>query len=123
MLVLIPLQLAESIFEAAMNTYPREFIALIEGKKVCGKVILQKLVVLPSTFGNNFSSIRLDLLPIGHKIVASVHSHPNGNLTPSKQDLAMFSRLGLVNLIVDPLNKRIKAFDTKGVELKLSFLP
>ena len=110
----------EAILQAARNTYPREFIALLGSKKK-GSNVIDEFVLLPSTYGANFSSIRLDLLPYSVGTVGSVHSHPGPYATPSKADLRAFSRFGKINLIISyPFSlESARAFDAEGKELEI----
>ncbi|MBN2067506.1 MAG: Mov34/MPN/PAD-1 family protein [Candidatus Diapherotrites archaeon] len=108
----------KAILEAARNTYPREFIALLGSTK--GRV-LDEFIVLPSTFGESLSSIRADLLPYNAGSIGSVHSHPGPNARPSKADLAMFRAMGEIHLITAyPFSlESTRAYDAAGKELEL----
>ena len=108
----------ESICEAARNTFPDEFIALI-GSKQFG--VIDDLVVLPATYGKNFSSIRIDLVPFDETIVGSVHSHPGRSALPSKADLHVFRKTGKRHLIIaHPFTfENVRAMDANGKELEL----
>lgn len=88
----------DSIQLASRNIYPNEFISLLSGSKE--KELIDSLIILPSTFGKNFSTIRLDLLPFDESFIGSVHSHPSRNNSPSDADLEMFHKTGLVHIIV-----------------------
>jgi proteasome lid subunit RPN8/RPN11 len=108
-----------SICVAAGNTFPKEFIALLGSSRRDG--VIDELVVLPSTFGENFSSIRLDLLPFDKSIVGSVHSHPTTSSAPSSADLRVFKKTGETHLIIAyPFSSAtIRGFDSDGKELSL----
>ncbi len=111
-------QTLETICEASKNVYPKEFIAMLgmsEGKAI------DEIVVLPATFGENFSSIRTDLLPVDASVVGSVHSHPSPHPYPSGADLNVFRKTGKIHLIIAyPFSfKSVRAFDAKGIELQL----
>jgi proteasome lid subunit RPN8/RPN11 len=108
----------ETIIEAARNTYPDEFIALL-GKTRNREI--DEIIVLPATYGNTFSSLRLDLLPYTEKTAGSVHSHPSTSNRPSRADLNFFRELGGIHLIIAfPFNmKTIRAFDSGGKEIVL----
>ena len=107
----------ESIVMASQNTFPDEFISLLG---VDNSGIISELVVLPSVFGRNFSSVRLDLMPFDRKVIGSVHSHPSHNNRPSQGDLNVFSRLGKIHFIVClPFNlNSLKAYNVKGAEME-----
>jgi len=109
---------AESICAAARNVYPNEFISMLGGD---GKTkTINELVMLPATFGTNFSSLATYLKPIDSKIIGSVHSHPRGNL-PSAGDLRSFPKMGEIHLIISyPFNiSNIRAYYASGQEEKL----
>ena len=109
----------EDIAQAARNTYPDEFIALIGDGG--GNGIIDELVVLPSTYGRTFSSIRIDLLPFDRSVLGSVHSHPSPNATPSDADLRVFKKTGEIHLIIGyPFNlESVNAFNAAGKQLEL----
>jgi len=111
-------ELLESLCDACRNVYPDEFVALLSVKQDNG--LVEEFVAVPATFGKNFSSYRLDLLPFDSKIVGSIHSHPSSSNNPSTADLRVFSR-GRVNLIIAwPFDlKSMKAFDNFGKQIEL----
>lgn len=112
-------QTLEALLLAARNTFPNEFIALLARK---GKSrAINEYVLLPSTYGKTFSSIRLDLLPYNLGTVGSVHSHPSPNPRPSRADLKAFKAMGEIHLIIgSPFNSgSVKAFDRQGKEVPL----
>ncbi len=110
----------EAVLLAAKNTYPNEFLALLSSKKKGSKVI-DEYVLLPSTYGSTFSSIRLDLMPYTGKGLGSIHSHPSPNPRPSKGDLAAFRAMGEIHLITAyPFSfESTRAFDKFGKALEL----
>ena len=113
----------EAIMQAAKNTYPDEFIAMLGCKKEDGKII-DEFVLLPSTFGKTFSSIRLDLLPYTSGVKGSVHSHPGPYAQPSKSDLKAFKRMGEIHLIIaQPFSfDSTNAFDANGNSIELEVI-
>ena len=110
----------EAIVLAARNTFPDEFLALLSSKTKGSKVI-DEFVLLPSTYGKTFSSIRLDLLPYTAGTIGSVHSHPSPNAMPSNADLRAFKAMGEIHLIIaKPFTlETVKAFDKSGSQVKL----
>ena len=96
-MIQIPRSVLELILHASRSTYPNEFGAMIRGEENRIKEVL----LLPGTIqGKKFASFRMNMLPIDSKAIGVVHSHPSGSNHPSRQDLAMFSKVGNVNLIV-----------------------
>lgn len=107
---------------AAKNTFPDEFIALLASK---GKEkAIGEFVVLPAVFGEDFSSIRLDLLPFDKSIRGSVHSHPGGIALPSRGDKLAFRHLGETHLIIaTPFTfDSVGAFDGRGKRIALEIV-
>jgi len=114
-MIKISKNLLDNLILASRNTFPNEFICLLAEKNN----VLCEFVILPSTYGNDFSNIRLDLVPMDSSIKGSFHSHPQGSCFPSKQDLKVFAGLGEVNLILGnnlTIND-FRAFDAKGKEI------
>jgi len=110
----------EALLLAARNTYPDEFLALLGIRRKNSKVI-DEYVLLPSTYGKTFSSVRLDLLPYNAGTIGSVHSHPSYSPRPSSGDLRAFKSMGKIHLIIaKPFNfGSVKAFDSKGQSVEL----
>ncbi len=116
----IKAETAESIIIASRNVYPHEFISMLGGR---GREI-DELVVLPAEFGEDFSTIRLDLAPFDKAIMGTVHSHPDSDNNPSDADLDVFARAGHVHIIIGhpyTLNT-IKAFDSRGKTVALKII-
>ena len=111
-------ELVESICEAAQNTYPQEFLALIGGDP--DNNLIEELVMVPAIYGEKFSSLRRDLIPLDFSIIGTVHSHPSRHLRASRGDLVAFPKLGQVHLIIGlPFDlSSLKLFDNKGKELE-----
>lgn len=149
-MVKIKRQTLQALVAAAQNTYPHEFIALLGSKRkksskkhddsaktqrrnrdnslpspkqadsACG-VVIDEFIVLPATFGETFSSIRLDLLPYTSGAIGSVHSHPGPSASPSRGDLAAFRAMGEIHLIIAfPFSfESTRAFGANGKQLQL----
>lgn len=112
----------EALVLAARNTYPNEFIAMLSSKKKNN--IIDEYVLLPSTYGRTFSSIRLDLLPYDEHVLGIVHSHPGPNAMPSKADKKAFKKMGKIHLIIaSPFTlETVNAFDRNGEQTKLNVI-
>ena len=81
----------EAIIKSAKSTHPREFTALLEGVKG----VVTGIVMLPGdTYARSSSSYDPHMLPLGIDFLGSVHSHPNGVVEPSSQDLKTFNKTG-----------------------------
>jgi proteasome lid subunit RPN8/RPN11 len=118
--VKIKRQTLQALVIAAQNTYPHEFIALL-GSTQKKSGVIDEFIVLPATFGETFSSIRLDLLPYTSGAIGSVHSHPGPSASPSRGDLSAFRAMGEIHLIIAyPFSfESTKAFDANGKQLQL----
>ena len=110
----------ESIILAAKNVYPNEFFSMLGGKNRT----IKELVVVPATYGKDFSSYRLDLVPFDREIIGTIHSHPSIYNHPSNADLDSFGKSGEVHLIISyPYDfNTIKAFDNKGRKISLQVI-
>ena len=119
-MVKIKRQTLQALVVAAQNTFPHEFIALL-GRKKGKEKIINEFIILPATFGETFSSIRLDLLPYTSGAIGSVHSHPGPSASPSRGDLAAFRAMGEIHLIIAfPFSfESTRAFDASGKQLQL----
>jgi proteasome lid subunit RPN8/RPN11 len=108
------------ILEAAKNSHPDEFIALISGS---GNV-MRELIFLPSISGSSSALIHLEMLPIGMKVFGTVHSHPSPNCRPSEDDLQLFTRFGKYHIIVCyPYTENSwKCYNRKGEEVELEVI-
>jgi proteasome lid subunit RPN8/RPN11 len=78
----------DSILSHALNTYPKEAILLLRGKKERDDILIDEIVVPPlATHGAGFSSFPSYMLPMDLRVMGVSHSHPSGNPEPSVQDL------------------------------------
>lgn len=109
-------ELIEALIEAARETHPNEFFALLTGKKG----VIEEFVFIPFESGENFAAFNLDLIPLGMKIYGTAHSHPSPNPYPSSEDLRTFSH-GKVHIIIHyPYCRNCwKAYDSNGNEILL----
>jgi len=113
--------------EASEQTHPNEYMGLLRGTdadeldvKADGQVITDVLVI-PGTESNSVSAtMRSNMVPNDRHAVGSIHSHPNGALRPSTQDLQTFSR-GEVHIIIGAPYRRDdwRAFDPDGTPTEL----
>ncbi|MFH1239989.1 MAG: Mov34/MPN/PAD-1 family protein [Candidatus Diapherotrites archaeon] len=108
----------ETIINSARNVYPNEFIALL-GASGTDKVI-DELVMVPATYGRNYSSIKTWLVPFDRSIMGSIHSHPGIRNSPSQGDLRAFAKFGNIHFIISyPYNlESLRVFNVRGNELE-----
>ncbi len=113
-------ELLLALIEASKSTHPNEFIALLTGKKK----IIEEFIMLPYESGETMAVIQTHTLPIGIRIMGSVHSHPSPNPTPSNEDLNMFASHGSVHIIIHyPYCESCwKAYNARGEEIELEVI-
>lgn len=110
-----------AIFQAAKSVYPRETVLFLRGKAKKEGVRIAELVIPPlATLGHGFTNVPLHMLPMDFSLVGTVHSHPNGNLTPSVIDYNHF--FGKILIIVGyPFTdeRHIAAYSRDGEQMRL----
>ncbi|WNY27109.1 Mov34/MPN/PAD-1 family protein [Methanolapillus ohkumae] len=107
------------ILASCKASHPHEFGALLEAD---GDVITN-IIYLPGTTATDESvSLNTWMLP-NMKHAGSIHSHPNGAIYPSEEDLIFF-QAGDINLIVGhPYNRTSwKAFDRSGNKVSIEIV-
>jgi len=118
-------EVLETAIAASRDSHPNEFIAMLGGKIVKDKVQINELIFLPSLSGGVSAVIFTDMLPLGIKVLGSIHSHPTPNFYPSTQDLETFSKKGLVHIIIAyPYNESSwRAYNRRGEPINLIVIP
>jgi proteasome lid subunit RPN8/RPN11 len=114
-------EVIEMINEAAVNTFPKEFIAALRAEEG----VITELLLLPGSItGDSFSQLQLWNLPIDYSVAGSVHSHPGYSNRPSSQDLIFFSHFGMVHIITClPFDDSSwKAYNLSGERIELQVL-
>jgi proteasome lid subunit RPN8/RPN11 len=113
-------ELLMAMIEASKSSHPYEFVALLTGKKG----VIEEFIMLPYESGETMAIIQTHALPIGVKIMGTVHSHPSPNPTPSDEDLNMFSSYGGVHIIIHyPYCQNCwKAYNVRGEETELEVI-
>ncbi len=109
-----------AILEAAKSAHPDEFVALLTGKKD----VIEELVFLPFISGGTSALIHLDMLPIGMRVIGTVHNHPSPSCEPSEEDFALFTRFGSYHIIVCyPYTLKCwKCYDRRGEAVELEVI-
>ena len=116
--------------EASADAHPHEYMGFLRGEdaKALGLerdgTVITDVLVIPGTESNSVSAtVKTSQIPNDFNSVGSVHSHPNGVLKPSKEDLATFGK-GKVHIIIGyPYDDEDwKAFDRKGEPRDLDVL-
>lgn len=115
---------------AAEDTHPDEYMGLLRGEDARdlgldrdGTVVTDVLIIPGTTSSPVSATVRSDMIPTGARSVGSLHSHPNGVLRPSEQDIQTFGN-GSVHIILgapySPDDWR--AFDRTGDPRELDVL-
>ena len=110
------------ILGVSKKFHPHEFGGLLRGK---GDLIEEVLMIPATTYGEDFVTTRLDMVPIDRSIIGSVHSHPAPDFRPSDADIAFFGRTGSVHLIVRSPYRGVAdvaAYDGKGNRINLTVI-
>ncbi|ELY66384.1 Mov34/MPN/PAD-1 family protein [Natronococcus jeotgali] len=120
----------EFAIESSEAAHPDEYMGFLRGTESRelgldrdGLVITDVLVV-PGTETNSVSAtVRTSQIPNDVKALGSVHSHPNGVISPSDADLETFGR-GSVHVIIGAPYRRTdwKAFDSRGQPTTLNVI-
>ncbi|MFB6117649.1 Mov34/MPN/PAD-1 family protein [Halosegnis sp.] len=94
------------VLSASADAHPNEYMGLLRGEEAADLgldrtgIIITDVLVIPGTESNPVSAtVKSNMIPTGSGSVGSVHSHPNGVLRPSDQDVQTFGR-GKVHIIV-----------------------
>lgn len=112
----------EFALEASRDAHPNEYMGLLRGESAQkvgldreGTVLTDVLVIPGTTSSPVSATMRSEAIPTDTRAAGSIHSHPNGVLQPSQQDIESFGR-GKVHIIVGaPYNRHDwRAFDREG---------
>ena len=109
-------EVIDEIINIAKESYPNEFIALLEGK-VKDKILkITGLIFLPTDVSNESAVMQVFMEPLSTNSIGSVHSHPGPNANPSDADLHFFSKKGLFHMIIaEPYDRgSIRTYDSWG---------
>ncbi len=108
----------EGLLEAARNTYPNEFFALLGSTH--RNSTIDEVVMVPTVYGKAHAIIKSGLVPVDFNIIGSIHSHPGNSNKPSVADLHSFPSFGSVHFIISyPFTiERINVYSARGKELE-----
>jgi proteasome lid subunit RPN8/RPN11 len=124
----------EFALSSAEDTHPNEYMGFMRGTPA-GEFDLREeihpddyvvtdVLVIPGTSANEVSAtVDSNMIPNDMRTVGSIHSHPNGVLMPSDEDLATFTS-GSVHVIMGAPYRfhDWQAFDQGGEETDLPVL-
>ncbi len=120
-MVKIRLAALQSALIACRNVYPDEFIALFREKEG----VLEELILAPlAEYGRAHSSFSDLHLPTDPSLTATIHSHPNGVLLPSRADLRFFAVKGRHHFIAGAPYRPtdVACYDAKGRQEKIELV-
>ncbi len=107
--------------ELALQTHPKEVIALLQGTRELDVLVVDSIVYQPFQNTRTSATIMQDSALTG--IVGSFHSHPGAQARPSAQDLRHFARAGGIHgIIAEPYNE-VHMFDSRGRLLEIHAIP
>ena len=117
--IIVNQEVIETICEIAQQTYPKEFIAFLEGKNKNNILRIEGLAYQEYIAGYT-STVFKDYLPLTSNVVGTVHSHPGPHNKPSNADLRVFSKKGVVHMIIKkPYHSEdIQAYDLHGRKIE-----
>jgi proteasome lid subunit RPN8/RPN11 len=112
----IPSNILETIYAGAKELFPRESFLLLRGKKRKGIIEVNDLILAPfAAHGHGEVHFNPYMFSGDFSLIGTVHSHPNGNISPSHVDMNYF--FGRILMIVGPPfegKNCIAAYDSDG---------
>jgi proteasome lid subunit RPN8/RPN11 len=120
----------EFAIRASEESHPHEYMALLRGDDAAkfdleeSGTVITDVLVIPGTESNPVSAtVKTSMIPNDLRSAGSVHSHPNGVLQPSDEDLISFGK-GKVHIIIGyPYGPHDwQAFDREGEPRELDVL-
>ena len=122
MKVLIDRGVIESILTFARARHPNEAVLLLRGKLAGVDIKVEDVVIPPFGIGGRgFASFPYHALPIDFSIVGTAHSHPTGNVRPSKTDLNnIYSKIMVI--VARPYRPQdVAAYNKRGETVAIEF--
>lgn len=112
---------------AAEDAHPNEYMGLLRGEEASrvgvddDGIVLSEVLVVPGTESNPVSAtVQTSQIPNDVRAAGSIHSHPNGVLTPSAADLSTFASNHVHIILGAPYGPEDwQAYDTEGEPIDL----
>ncbi|SDK67555.1 MULTISPECIES: Mov34/MPN/PAD-1 family protein [Natronorubrum] len=120
----------EFAIESSEASHPNEYMGFLRGTEAerlgldSDGLVITDILVVPGTESNSVSAtVKTSQIPNDVKALGSVHSHPNGVISPSAADLETFGR-GSVHIIIGAPYRRSdwQAFDSQGQRTQLNVI-
>jgi len=106
---------------AARNYYPDEFMCFLGGDEK--KQEINEIVLVPTTNGEDFSSVWEGVLPLDKGILGSMHSHPDSSAEASEEDKKFFQKYSINAILGHPFEHRnMRFYDSKTRPLKIELI-
>jgi len=106
----------DGLLSYCSEVHPREGILLLRGRNKKDVIEVNALLIPPLPVNSEtFSSFSMHMLPLDMSILGVAHSHPNGVIKPSMEDLNNY--FGRIMVIVGPpyLDENdVAVFDREG---------
>jgi len=118
--IMLERNVIDGLIAYCKGSHPHEGILLLRGKNSKKQILINALVLPPlSVQSETYSSFPIHMLPLDLSIMGTAHSHPNGVLKPSLQDLNnYFGRIMLIVAYPYRDEENIAIFDRDGYEAK-----
>ncbi len=106
----------DGLLSYCSDLHPREGLLLLRGKSRKDEIRVNALVIPPlPVHSETYASFPIHMLPVDTSILGTAHSHPNGVLRPSLEDLNNY--FGRMMVIVGPPYQSeddVALFDREG---------
>ena len=108
----------DKIILLAKENHPNEFVTFFEGKIKDGTIIIEDVLFQPY-YANDHSVFTHIDFPLTSKVLGSIHSHPGPSNRPSRADLHLFGKTGIVHGIIhEPYTEgSLAMYDNNGEPL------
>ncbi len=111
--MIIKRDVVDGLLSYCNNLHPREAILLVRGNNLKNEIQITALVIPPlPVHSETYTSFPIHMLPIDPSILGTAHSHPNGILRPSLEDLNNYFGRVMIIIGFPYVNKNdVKVFD------------
>jgi proteasome lid subunit RPN8/RPN11 len=109
----------DGLLDYSKSAHPNEGILLLRGKISKDEIHIKDLIMPPlAVHGEDFSTFSPYMLPLDTSILGVAHSHPNGVLEPSLQDLNhYYGKLMVIVAYPYSSEDNVGIFDHEGEQL------
>ncbi len=120
MLIKIQRGTLEFALNVSREMHPKEFIGKL---RIIGDLITEVIIEPDLMFRYNYASVFFHMNPIDTTLKGCIHSHPDGSLKPTVEDLTKFF-FGKANVIIAyPYNlSTVACYKSSGEPIKLKII-